>query len=300
MISFKIWWLTGLRVLCSLKLSSRKADCSLESLSFFLVKPFSSSSLALELALSASIASKSLLRSLPLLIPKSIWKDDAALFGDEIAAPSSASSMDNRFTSNLLPGASVEPGSDTTAKIRNQAKNQQVIKKKNLTQILKTATELLKKYFSPKWRYSYLSAMESESWKEPDVHEEQERRAKDQVEVADLMIPFFHRLDSYFHGYLVCLVILLLQENHSLSPCKTQDLCLITLGFCQETWKALMYHLDSRPAPYFGTLKMSFQRFLKREKHPMYYCVSEMKTNTQNYRSPSPDRVPLYLFSLRV
>jgi hypothetical protein len=58
--------------------------------------------------------------------------------------------MDNRFTSNLLPGASVEPGSDTTAKIQNQAKNQQVIKKKNITQILKTATELLKKYFSPK------------------------------------------------------------------------------------------------------------------------------------------------------
>ena len=141
------------------------------------------------------------------------------------------------------------------------------LKKKNRTQILKTVTELIKKYFCPKWRYSYLSAMESESWKEPDVREEQERKAKDQVEVVDLMIPFFHRLDSYFHGYLVCLVILLLQENHSLSPCKTQDLCLITLGFCQETWKASMYHLDSRPAPYFGTPKMSFQRFLRREKY---------------------------------
>jgi len=38
--------LTGLRVVCSLKLSSRKADCVLESLSFFLVVPFSSSSLS--------------------------------------------------------------------------------------------------------------------------------------------------------------------------------------------------------------------------------------------------------------
>jgi hypothetical protein len=55
--------------------------------------------------------------------------------------------MDNRFTSNLLPGASVEPGSDTTAKIQNQAKNQQVIKKKKHNPNLKNCYRAAKKIF---------------------------------------------------------------------------------------------------------------------------------------------------------
>jgi hypothetical protein len=113
----KLGVLTGLRVLCSLKLSSRKADWSLESLSFFRVDPFSSSSLALEHALSVSISKSLLLRPL-FLTQKSIWNDETVLFGEDSAAPSSASSVvtaGNRFTFNPdLPGSSEEPGSETT------------------------------------------------------------------------------------------------------------------------------------------------------------------------------------------
>jgi hypothetical protein len=53
--------------------------------------------------------------------------------------------------------------------------------------------------------------MESESLKEADACEEQERKVKEQVEVADLKRLFAHLLDDYFHGYLVCRAILLMQ-----------------------------------------------------------------------------------------
>jgi hypothetical protein len=53
--------------------------------------------------------------------------------------------------------------------------------------------------------------MESESLKEADAFEEQERKVKEQVEVADLKRLFAHLLDDYFHGYLVCRAILLMQ-----------------------------------------------------------------------------------------
>jgi hypothetical protein len=143
--------------------------------------------------------------------------------------------MDKRFTSNPLPDPSVEPGSGTTENSKPSHKTQHM-RKINKTKILKTATELKKKELvQRKWSYSYLSAMESESLKEADACEEQERKVKEQVEVADLKRLFAHLLDDYFHGYLVCRAILLMQQNHSLSPCKTRDLCLTTLEFCQET-----------------------------------------------------------------
>lgn len=102
--------LTGLRVLCSLKLSSRKADCSFDNRSFFLVfRPFSSSSLALDDALSASASPPP-----PLLLPasgkfpfkpgflymlNSMWKGEPTLFADDT---SSAAGV--RFTSNPFAG----------------------------------------------------------------------------------------------------------------------------------------------------------------------------------------------------
>ena len=52
--------------------------------------------------------------------------------------------------------------------------------------------------------------MESESLKEADVYEEQERKVKEQVEAVDLMGLSAHLLDGYFHGCLVCRVILLM------------------------------------------------------------------------------------------
>ena len=89
----KDWELTGLRVLCSLKLSSRMADWSLESLSFFLeVSPSSSSLIPREHALSISCSSLSLRFKLTL---------DTVLLGDDAPASSSHSSTadGNRFTS---------------------------------------------------------------------------------------------------------------------------------------------------------------------------------------------------------
>ena len=90
------WLLTGLRVLCSLKLSSRIADWSLESLSFFReVSPSSSSLIPLEQDLSMSCSSP--LGSLSLRLPLTL---DTVLFGDETPASSSQSTPEgNRFTS---------------------------------------------------------------------------------------------------------------------------------------------------------------------------------------------------------
>jgi len=89
--------LTGLRVLCSLKLSSRIAAWSLDSLSFFLeVSPSSSSLIPWEEALSISCSSP-LIPSLSLLFPLIL---DIVLFGDETPASSSQSAVDgNLFTS---------------------------------------------------------------------------------------------------------------------------------------------------------------------------------------------------------
>lgn len=86
-------------MLFSLKLSSRNADCSLESLSFFLDRPFSSSSLALEDAFSvstsfAAVASAFLLLPPPVKMEKSIRYEEAALFGEEAAVPLSLSSFE--------------------------------------------------------------------------------------------------------------------------------------------------------------------------------------------------------------
>lgn len=83
-------------MLCSLKLSSRIADWSLESLSFFLEVSASSSSLIpREQALSMSCSSP--LGSLSLRFPLT---HETVLFGDETPASSSASTAEgNRFTS---------------------------------------------------------------------------------------------------------------------------------------------------------------------------------------------------------
>ena len=88
--------LTGLRVLCSLKLSSRMADWSLESLSFFLeVSPSSSSLIPREQALSISFSSP--LASLSLRFPLTL---ETVLFGDETPVSSSQSAViGNLFTS---------------------------------------------------------------------------------------------------------------------------------------------------------------------------------------------------------
>lgn len=144
-------WLTGLSVLCSLKLSSRKADCSLESLSFFRVDPFSSSSLALELVRSVSNSMILLLllllgiiilwllllvlnKPVLFLAQKSMWNDDKVLFGDDIVTPSSVTSSPVtavtgppgcRFTSNPFPTPS-----DNNNKIIIKIKNRFLIQKK--------------------------------------------------------------------------------------------------------------------------------------------------------------------------
>jgi hypothetical protein len=44
---------------------------------------------------------------------------------------------------------------------------------------------------------------------------------------------------------------------------------------------------------------MSFQRFLKREKHSVLFVFLKWK-HTHRITDLPPDRVPLYLFSLRV
>lgn len=86
-------WLTGLRVLCSLKLSSRMADWSLESRSFFLeVSPSSSSLMPLEPSLSMSRSSP--LASLSLRFPLTL---DTVLFGDDTSSQSAVDG--SRFTS---------------------------------------------------------------------------------------------------------------------------------------------------------------------------------------------------------
>ena len=89
--------LTGLRVLCSLKLSSSIADWSLESLSFFLAVSASSSSLIpREQALSMSCSSP-FGSSLSLRFPLTL---ETVLFGDETPVSSSVSTAEgNRFTS---------------------------------------------------------------------------------------------------------------------------------------------------------------------------------------------------------
>jgi hypothetical protein len=91
--------LTGLRVLCSLKVSSSTRDCSLDSRSFFRhasPPPPSSSSLPREHeALSASFSSP--FASLSLLFP---LKLETVLFGEETPFSSSQSAIDgSRFTS---------------------------------------------------------------------------------------------------------------------------------------------------------------------------------------------------------
>jgi hypothetical protein len=88
--------LTGLRVLCSLKLSSRIADWSLERRSFFLEVSASSSSLIpREEALSVSWSSP--LASLSLRLPLTL---DIVLFGEDTPTSSSQSPVEgSRFTS---------------------------------------------------------------------------------------------------------------------------------------------------------------------------------------------------------
>lgn len=102
--------LTGLRVLCCLKVSSRIADWFLESLSFFLAVSASSSSLIFppEHALSTS--------SLSLRFPLTL---ETVLFGDETPVSSSSQSITvdgNRFTS--IPRVNVSEFRSVRTKIK--------------------------------------------------------------------------------------------------------------------------------------------------------------------------------------
>lgn len=84
-------------MLCSLKLSSRIIDWSLESLSFFLEVSASSSSLMMPLEQALSVSFSSPLVSLSLRFPLTL---ETVLFGDETPASSSQSTTEGkRFTS---------------------------------------------------------------------------------------------------------------------------------------------------------------------------------------------------------
>jgi hypothetical protein len=101
---------TGLSVACSLKLSSRNADCSFERRSFLRDEPPSSSSLAREHARSAAAAWPR--------ADEPVRKEPALLLGDDDTAASSSPAAPPvhdgaRFTSTPRVGASKCPADHT-------------------------------------------------------------------------------------------------------------------------------------------------------------------------------------------
>ena len=111
--------LTGLRVLCSLKVSSRIADCSFDNRSFFLtvspVPPASSS----ELSISFSFSFSSSLVSLSFLFPLML---DIVLFGDDTPTSSQSAIVGARFTSMPLRYALVSAKQTFRSQLLNTKK----------------------------------------------------------------------------------------------------------------------------------------------------------------------------------